>query len=105
MYLVSPSGSISINPLEIVTSFGDTISFNCSALGGPDNQYIWTHLTTVVGNDPQLTLSSVTFEDDGEYQCEVFNAAGNDIATSVLNGEFIYFYRNNYICFPVHQYL
>ena len=93
--------------MEIVTSFGDTISFNCSALGGPDNQYIWKHLTTstVVGNEPQLTLSSVTFDDDGKYQCEVSNAAGNDTATSVLNGEFIYFFRKNYICFPVYQYL
>ena len=77
-----------IDPRVIDASFGDNVTFICSSLGGPYNQYQWTHLETdnIVSNEPELTISSVSFGNGGNYQCEVSNAAGNDLTTSTVNG-------------------
>ena len=85
---MSPEGSIMIDPRVIDASFGDNVTFICSSLGGPYNQYQWTHLETdnIVSNEPELTVFSVYFNNGGNYQCEVSNAAGNDLTTSTLNG-------------------
>ena len=87
--IVSPEGSVEIDPSNIDASFDDNVTFICSSLGGPYNQYQWTHLETdnIVSNDPQLTISSVSFDNGGNYQCEVSNMAGNDIAVSSLNSK------------------
>ena len=86
---MSPEGSVEIDPSNIDASFDDNVTFICSSLGGPYNQYQWTHLETdnIVSNDPQLTISSVSFDNGGNYQCEVSNMAGNDIAVSSLNSK------------------
>ena len=77
-----------IDPRVIDASFGDNVTFICSSLGGPYNQYQWTYLETdnIVSNEPELTISSVLFNNGGNYQCEVSNAAGNDLTTSTVNG-------------------
>ena len=78
-----------IDPRVIDASFGDNVTFICSSLGGPYNQYQWTHLETdnIVSNEPELTVSSVLFNNGGNYQCEVSNMAGNEIAVSSLNSK------------------
>ena len=103
---MSPEGSVVIEPSNIDTSFGDNVTFICSSLGGPYNQYQWTHLETdnIVSNEPQLTISSVSFGDDGNYQCEVSNIAGNDIAVSSLNSKSLHRLKN-VILFNFYQLL
>ena len=102
---MSPEGSIVIEPSNIDTSFGDNVTFICSSLGGPYNQYQWTHLETdnIVSNEPQLTISSVSFGDGGNYQCEVSNMAGNDIAVSSLNSKSLHRLKN--VIFNFYQLL
>ena len=108
---MSPEGSIVIEPSNIDTSFGDNVTFICSSLGGPYNQYEWTHLETdnIVSNEPQLTISSVSFGNVGNYQCEVSNMAGNDIAVSSLNSKSLHRLKNvilfNFISSCHHTYI
>ena len=102
---MSPEGSVVIEPSNIDTSFGDNVTFICSSLGGPYNQYQWTHLETdnIVSNEPQLTISSVSFGDGGNYQCEVSNMAGNGIAVSSLNSKSLHRLKN--VIFNFYQLL
>ena len=86
---VSPQGSVIVTPDRINGSFGDVVSFNCTSLGGPYNQYEWRHVRTGenLGNDSQLTLSLTSLDLFGEYKCIASNAAGYDSNTTLLNGK------------------
>ena len=95
---VSPEGSVEIFPPVANVSFGSNITFNCTSQGGPNNQYKWTHLQTgnILSYHPLLTVSSVSFDDGGEYECNVTNEAGDGSDQSVLNSEESLY--NNYVC-------
>ena len=86
---VSPKGSVIVTPDRIDASFGDVVSYYCTSLGGPDNQYEWRHMRTGenLGNDSQLTLSLTSLDLFGEYKCIASNVAGNDSNTTLLNGK------------------
>ncbi len=68
---------------------GDTQTFTCSAMGGPENMFSWRRLydNTIVGNTSNLTVSVGGAADGGQYRCEVSNLAGTSTDTATLNGK------------------
>lgn len=68
---------------------GDSASFNCSSLGGPENMLTWMRQRdgVVVGNESTLSLTELDGFDGGRYQCFVENRAGNGTASVTLYGE------------------
>ena len=69
-----------------VLSFGDNVTFTCSALGGPDNMFQWQKDGQDLLSESQSTLTLVTVNamDGGLYTCVVNNAAGNDSSNITL---------------------
>ena len=86
---VSPEGTVQSSPDPINGLPGGSASFNCSALGGPGNNFKWMRLRDgmIVGNESWLTLTDLDAFDGGQYQCSVENRAGNDTTTLTLNSE------------------
>ena len=84
---VSPNGSISVTPLLLNSFNGDSVQFTCTAQGGPGNEFAWRYLRTgeTVSTTQQMNLTSDESV-GGQYQCEVFNLAGNGTASATLNG-------------------
>ena len=76
---------------EIKNSFdGDAVQFTCTAQGGPGNEFVWRYMRTgqTVSTTKQLNLISDE-SIGGQYQCQVFNLAGNDTASVTLNGKLV----------------
>ncbi len=88
-YTVSPYGSVNVTP-SVINGFPefDYIS-NCSALGGLNNEFIWTYLRTgeILINDSQINIDGARAQHGGEYKCQVSNPAGNDSDIFTLNSE------------------
>ena len=87
MYVsVSPEGSVSVSPEMEIAVVGGTVTFNCSAQGGPNNTYQWQNDGEDLINETNttLTVSNISAMNGGNYTCVVSNAAGNDSATAVL---------------------
>ena len=84
---MSPEGSVSVSPLNMIFNREDNVTFNCSAQGGPGNTYQWQRNGTDLDNETMetLTVSQISATDGGEYTCVVSNAAGNDSASTLLN--------------------
>ena len=83
--LVSPSGSVQVNPSSVIAYYGDTVVFSCTSRGGPNNQYTWVRDGdyTVIGRSDQLTLelnNTVLF---AYYYCRVSNNAGSDTVYNI----------------------
>uniref|UniRef100_A0A1X7VCC1 Ig-like domain-containing protein n=1 Tax=Amphimedon queenslandica TaxID=400682 RepID=A0A1X7VCC1_AMPQE len=88
---VSPYGSVQINPNYIATAYyGDTVVFNCTSRGGPNNQYTWYRLaesgSITVGLMNQLEIEISSFQLFSFYYCIVTNDAGSSSAFTILNG-------------------
>ena len=83
---MSPEGSVAVSPKMVIADVGGTVTFNCSAQGGPDNTYQWQNDGSDLMNetDTALIVSNITAMNGGNYTCVVSNAAGNDSATAVL---------------------
>ena len=71
LFLVSASGSVTVSPDFVITDNGSSITFTCSAKGGPNNIFIWvrymdfyqlyqpdSNLLTVVMRSP-LSINNV----------------------------------------------
>ena len=59
----------------------------CSALGGPANTFSWRDSSgTLIGSMEEVSVSVSDATDGGNYTCTVTNAAGNGIATTIING-------------------
>ena len=86
---MSPEGSVAISPEMVIADVGGTVTFNCSAQGGPNNTYQWQKNGTDLMNetDAALIVSNITAMNGGSYTCVVSNAAGNESATAVLHVE------------------
>ena len=78
-----------VEPFDIDVSVSEDALFNCTSMGGPDNIYEWTHIRTgqVVGNDPELLITTTEASDGGSYECTVTNIAGSDSSSSTLYGK------------------
>ena len=83
---MSPEGSVAVSPEMEIAGVGETVTFNCSAQGGPINTYQWQKDGQDLMNetDTTLTVSNISAMNGGNYTCVVSNAAGNDSATAVL---------------------
>ena len=86
---MSPEGSVAVSPEMEIAVVGGTVTFTCSAQGGPDNTYQWQNDGEDLMNetDTTLTVSNTSAVNGGTYTCVVNNAAGNDSATAVLHVE------------------
>ena len=84
--LVSPEGSVSVSPLNMVFERGNDATFNCTAEGGPGNTYQWQQNGTNLDNETMQTLAitQISVNDGDQYTCIVSNAAGNDSASTSL---------------------
>ena len=83
---MSPEGSVAVSPEMEIAVIGGTVTFTCSAQGGPDNTYQWQNdgQDLMDETDTTLTVSNISAMNGGNYTCVLSNAAGNDSATAVL---------------------
>ena len=77
---------MAVSPEMVIADVGGTVTFNCSAQGGPNNTYQWQNDGEDLMNetDAALIISNVAAMNGGNYTCVVSNTAGNDSATAVL---------------------
>ncbi len=92
-HAASPEGSVEAAPSISNAARGDSVAFNCSALGGPVNRFTWTRsfIQRQVANTSQLVVDVEDAFDGSEYECLVMNDAGNETATVTLNGRVVLF--------------
>ena len=81
---MSPEGSVQVSLRDISLTQGDTLTFVCTAMGGPNNSFIWTKDGKIVGNETMLNVIDINASHGGSYRCTVSNAAGNDSASTTL---------------------
>ena len=79
---MSPEGSVLVSPLDQMFDNGDNVTLNCTAQGGPNNEFRWSRNGSNLGSEDQLVLTQSDF--GGEYTCFVSNAAGEDNATTTV---------------------
>ena len=84
LHAVSPEGSATVTPLDIIANFNDNVTLVCNAMGGPSNLFQWEINGTVVSNDSEVNLMATDASYGGNYTCSVRNAAGNDSASTTL---------------------
>ena len=72
-----------------VVDYGDALTLNCTASGGPANMFRWFKDGVLLqGNDGGvLEISAVNATDGGLYECEVNNTAGNSTVDITIYGE------------------
>ncbi|XP_042201586.1 carcinoembryonic antigen-related cell adhesion molecule 1-like [Callorhinchus milii] len=64
----------SLVPGQYCGKEGDLMTLNCQTKCFPECNYRWTHNTTVIaGNTSQLPIESLTFNNSGDYTCNVKN--------------------------------
>ena len=75
-----------VSPDQMLVDVGDSLTFNCSAQGGPGNVYEWIPNGEILSNQSENTLQliNITVSEAGEYVCWVSNNAGIEIATATL---------------------
>ena len=82
--IVSPEGSVSVDPFNQAFDHNMNVTFTCSAKGGPDNTFQWERDGVIVSNEANFTVTQIDATDGGNYTCTVSNAAGNDSNTTTL---------------------
>ena len=70
---MSPSESVAISPQQPILTSPSTITFTCTAQGGPNNEFVWSKL----GPGQDITNSSVFTITDGGSVLTINNIAGN----------------------------
>ncbi|KAM3935364.1 contactin-2 isoform 2-T2 [Leptodactylus fuscus] len=70
-------------PAETYTLSRQSVTLECFAFGNPVPRIRWRKVDTSqppqwFASDPVLHIESVSFEDDGTYECEAENAKGRD---------------------------
>lgn len=97
LYIVSPDGDVSVDPVNTTASNGSTVSFNCSTTAGDGNSFTWmredfselsnSEDVTITADSSQstLTINGVNAtQHGGMYTCVVSNAAGDGSETGTL---------------------
>ena len=71
-------------------SQGDQLELSCSSEGGPELEYTWLYLGSIIdnANTSMLTIANVTTSNGGEYTCNITNKAGSDSGTVTVYSEF-----------------
>ena len=96
---MSPFPSVDIQPQNTTTEKGESPMFNCSANGGPNNQFRWfKNDTEIFSSDSKydirnesnhlsiLTIINIVGREQGTYKCIVNNSAGDHMAMTRLDG-------------------
>ena len=96
---MSPFPSVDIQPQNATTEKGESPMFNCSANGGPNNQFRWfKNDTEIFSSDSKydirdegnhlsiLIINNIVGGEQGVYKCIVNNSAGDDMAMTRLDG-------------------
>ena len=81
---VSPEGSVEVSPKNKVFAYGDNVTLNCGARGGPGNLFSWYYNDISVGYTQMLTIVHFTISDALTYECRVDNPAGSGTDTTQL---------------------
>ena len=81
------TGDVAARPA--VVEYGDVLSLNCTASGGPDIFFLWykddvLETDNILNNIVNITAVSTT--DGGLYECVVNNTAGNSTANITIYG-------------------
>ena len=81
---------ITVPPANTEASYGQDVTFSCTAVGPPDPQISWRRLDDDIQNGSvqagnELHLFSMTVTDSGVYQCIATNVYGTRTATANLN--------------------
>lgn len=84
LFPVSPEGSVQVSPQNVILIQDDAIIFDCNAMGGPTNSFIWTMDGNVIGNESVFNVMDIDASRGGSYTCTVSNAAGTDAASTTL---------------------
>ena len=88
----SPPQIISQSSKKTVQN-GDSVSFNCRAIGAPQPKIVWTRNGDILDqssnaidilSDGQLLIRSAGDDDEGTYMCFAMNSRGNASTTSQL---------------------
>ena len=72
-----------MTPKNKVFAYGDSVTLNCTARGGPDNLFSWVFNGTSVDTHV-LTIEHFTISDSLTYECRVSNPAGGGTDTTQL---------------------
>ena len=83
--------------------YGDTVVFNCTSRGGPNNKYTWLlygHLSydgqeDVIGQSNQLILELNSIDLFAYFRCWVRNEAGGNVGSSEVRGKTILIVNND----------
>uniref|UniRef100_A0A1X7TSP2 Ig-like domain-containing protein n=1 Tax=Amphimedon queenslandica TaxID=400682 RepID=A0A1X7TSP2_AMPQE len=92
----NPPFNVMVSVSSTTVSFGDNVTFTCSAEGGSENNFTWTHNNMVqisdggrfmiesTSSNSTLTVTDVIVTDFGTYICQVSNLAGSDSANLTI---------------------
>ena len=69
--------------------YGSDIELNCTSEGGPQLEYSWILLDSIVNNDSMLNIINAAVSHGGEYTCNVTNEAGYDSNVTTVYSELI----------------
>ena len=69
--------------------YGSDIELNCTSEGGPQLEYSWILLDSIVSNDSMLNTINAVVSHGGEYTCNVTNEAGYDSNVTTVYSELI----------------
>jgi len=112
--LVPPNITDPVSNTSTIITEGDTITITCEALGYPLPTIVWSKTNGTLsdrvsvsdnvpignGNETSvsvnLTLTNVSREDTGLYQCTASNSVGNDIRT--VSGKYIIILFSDCLC-------
>ena len=81
----------------IIIEYGDVVTLNCTASGGPDNMLHWYKDNILLQENDEniLDITSVNAADGGLYECVVNNTAGNSTANVTIHGRSCYHLTHN----------
>ena len=97
------TGDVEARPA--VVEYGDVITLNCTASGGPDNMFFWYKDDVLLqrNNKSILNITAVSAADGGLYECVVNNTAGNSTADITIYGKFCLPPNTFLIYFKMHD--
>ena len=81
---------------DMIPTRRSNVTFNCSAMGGPEISFTWMKDGEIIGNESTLSVSDIDASSGGNYTCTVSNAAGNDSDSITL-------YVQPYIITPLEE--
>ena len=79
------TGDVAARPA--VVEYGDVLTLNCTASGGPDNMFYWFKDNVFLEVSNFLNITTVSAADGGLYECVVNNTAGSSTANITVNGK------------------